>query len=106
MSMYTHTFTIGLGFDRDNTPIDPEKARSMIYHARQQLADSFGGWSETRGAGGWKDDTLGYVVEPNVTFTCVADSPAHGPAVAAWLRDLFRQASVMYTCAPTDCQFI
>jgi hypothetical protein len=62
-------FVIGTGQTKDGTEINAGFRNILIPEIRQHLAKLFGGYTETRGHGGWYDEARGVLVEEaNVIF--------------------------------------
>lgn len=62
-------FVIGTGKTKDGRDIHPSVLEESLLAIRKQLAQIFGGYTETRGCGGWYDADRGVLVEEtNVIF--------------------------------------
>ncbi len=88
------TLTVGYGFDKNNNPL-PD-ASNLLQKVRQNLAQTFGGFTETEGVGGWiNPDTGVEVMEACKVYSIATDKPSEiVETSAAVARDTLHQHSV------------
>ena len=72
--MHKFILHIGLGFDREDKPIDEATAMKAMAETCAYLTDSFGGYTVTAGTGGWLDADNKLVQEKVVSITVFFDS--------------------------------
>jgi len=91
------TFTIGIGMDKHGSHI--HRAEELLNLASRRVAETFGGYTLTRGSGGWIAPNGELVEESSVVFSVVTEEhrEVYASSVAVFLRDLFSQECVLVT---------
>jgi hypothetical protein len=98
------TFIVGIGEDEDGNPLPTALVESSLQVAYLDTAKAFGGYTAYRGKGGWIDPSHKLIQEDSVTIVVYTDTiiaEAIAVAHAEYLRDLFRQSSVLVSFEPT-----
>lgn len=110
MQQYKFTFTAGTGVTHDGSTITSGELLEASVRIRTELANRFGGYTETSGMGGWVDDNGHLVEESSRTWECITPVKG-GPTtakraevtaqhVASFIAGALLQASVMNTATP------
>ena len=73
--MYEYRFTVGYGERGDGRLIDVSEAVRRIERIKYHAAQQFGGYTLTRGRGGWVNGHGRLVTEPVATFAIATDDP-------------------------------
>lgn len=60
--------TFGIDHDQDGNPLPEGVAFDFMVAARKLLAETYGGYTETSGSGGWFDPERKVLVEENVVI--------------------------------------
>ena len=91
------TIIAGIGFTREGTSIPDEVLQTSLTLIREMLTDTFGGFTENTGIGGWKNGSS-YVQEASKTWTMFVKNwmtPAEVWNVARDIARTLRQESVL-----------
>jgi len=105
------TITAGIGEDRHGHAIDPQALQTALAGIRATLAGAFGGYTERETYGGWINDTGELVTEPGRQWVALTDMAAReadpaAEAVAEYVRDVLKQASVVLETETVHGRFI
>jgi hypothetical protein len=125
--MKTYSITVGIGEDRNGSPIGEQEHKAALEEAGRFLLNQpgIGGYTRQDSFGGWINDHGDLVEEPGLVFTVAVtlDSQPRGvrlngqsvdhihtlgkmKAVADGLRSLWNQACVCLECHQTGEFFI
>lgn len=99
------TYMIGQGYDAHGKPV--RNLASKRRNALGEIARTFGGYSTSRGSGGWINAEGQLVTEPNLAITVYTDkSRKLIEKMAETLRKTFGQESVLVASEPASVRFV
>jgi hypothetical protein len=100
-------YSVGLGKDKHNRDIDFFAREVLTGQALRAAIDTFGGCSLIEGPGGWNSPAHGMVVEPSVGIQIFTTAPdAKIKKFGEFLRDLFRQETVLVAVIPAAVTYV
>jgi len=104
--MYALQFIAGIGEDKNGQPLhDLERKLETI---REELATTFGGYTEQAASGGWINGQGRLVKEPSVVWTTVTNHAKRerGLNTARFIAAQLNQESVLFNSFAIDSEFI
>ena len=99
----------GVGMDRNNQAIATEEAIATVKTIIERASRTFGGCNVRRIDGGWIDDHGQLVVEAGGVFTIdgvKAEQLPQVEALAAFIKDILRQSSVVLNTYVVNTSFL
>ena len=95
------SFYLGVGFDKNDKPITPERRECALAEIRNMLAMEYGGYTEMQGTGAyWPPGSwmgAGLVTEPSYVFTTVTNTAGAYGSIAYKMATAMNQTSVLVT---------
>lgn len=106
--MKRFTFTAGIGKDRDGFELGMDRVSNAVASMRGALIEKFGGFTESPGAGGFRNDKGESVMEASMRWIVLAedDKEIEAGMVAKWFGRMLNQESVMLETEEVGVKFV
>lgn len=103
---YLITIVVGTTWDKYGQALSGADFFDGVERIRRKLTDNFGGYTETKGVGGWFDGEM-VIEEPGRTWTTltghidsVGEVETTAKQIAEYAASALQQASVLYYASP------